>query len=73
VNSQIARLSSKGLKEIEEEQSMWQEELTKLRKIQPSATIVQELKDDGIPTLEKQVKDETTKLERAQEEVEEVS
>ena len=52
---------------------MWQEELTKLRKIQPSADIVQELKSDGIPTLESQVKEETTKLESAQEEVEEVS
>ena len=73
MNSQISRLSSKGLKEIEEEQKMWQEELTKLRKIQPSATTVQELKNDGIPTLEAQVKEETTKLEAAQEEVEEVN
>ena len=73
VNSQISRLSSNGLKEIEEEQKMWQEELTKLRKIQPSATTVQELKSDGIPTLEAQVKEETTKLEAAQEEVEEVN
>ena len=73
VNSQISRLSSKGLKEIEEEQKMWQEELTKLRKIQPSATTVQELKNEGIPTLEAQVKEETTKLEAAQEEVEEVN
>jgi len=73
VNSQISRLSSKGLKEIEEEQKMWQEELTKLRKIQPSATTVQELKTYGIPTLEAQVKEETTKLEAAQEEVEEVN
>jgi hypothetical protein len=73
VNSQISRLSSKGLKEIEEEQKMWQEELTKLRKIQPSANTVQELKSDGIPTLESQVKEETTKLEVAQVEVEEVS
>lgn len=52
---------------------MWQEELTKLRKIQPSAITVQELKTDGIPSLESQVKEETTKLESAQEEVEEVS
>lgn len=52
---------------------MWQEELTKLRKIQPSANTVLELKEDGIPSLEKQVKEETTKLEQAQEEVEEVS
>lgn len=52
---------------------MWQEELTKLRKIQPSANTVVELKEDGIPSLEKQVKEETTKLEQAQEEVEEVS
>jgi hypothetical protein len=73
VNSQISRLSSKGLKEIEEEQKMWQEELTKLRKIQPSANTVHELKSDGIPTLENQVKEETTKLEAAQVDVEEVS
>jgi hypothetical protein len=52
---------------------MWQEELTKLRKIQPAAHTVQELKEEGIPNLEKQVKEETTKLEQAQEEVEEVS
>ena len=52
---------------------MWQEELAKLRKIQPSATTVQDLKNEGIPTLEAQVKEETTKLEAAQEEVEEVS
>lgn len=52
---------------------MWQEELTKLRKIQPSANTVLELREDGIPSLEKQVKEETTKLEQAQEEVEEVS
>lgn len=52
---------------------MWQEELTKLRKIQPSAITVQDLKTDGIPSLESQVKEETTKLESAQEEVEEVS
>ena len=73
MNSQISRLSSKGLKEIEEEQKMWQEELAKLRKIQPSATTVHDLKNEGIPTLEAQVKEETTKLEAAQEEVEEVS
>jgi hypothetical protein len=61
------------LKEIEEEQLSWQEELTKLRKIQPAATTVLELKEAGIPDLEKQVKEETAKLEQAQEEVEEVS
>lgn len=52
---------------------MWQEELAKLRMIQPSATTVQDLKNEGIPTLEAQVKEETIKLEAAQEEVEEVS
>lgn len=37
------------------------------------AGTVEELKTDGIPKLEKQVQEETVKLEQAQDEVEEVS
>ena len=37
------------------------------------ASTVEELKSEGIPKLEKQVQDETVKLEQAQNEVEEVS
>lgn len=73
VNSQLSRLSSKGLKDIEDELKGWQEELSNLRRVQPMAGTVEELKTDGISKLEKQVQEETVKLEQAQDEVEEVS
>lgn len=72
MQSQITRLSNRGLKEIEDEVKQWREELETLRRLQPSAGTIVELRDDVIPGLEKQVSLETTKLEGLQEEVEEV-
>lgn len=72
VQSQITRLSNRGLKEIEEEVKQWHEELDNLRKLLPSAATIVELRDEVIPGLEKQVVEETGKLEQVQEEVEEV-
>lgn len=51
---------------------MWQDELSNLRRVQPMAGTVQDLKTDGIPSLEKQVQEDTAKLEQAQDKVEEV-
>jgi hypothetical protein len=60
------------LKDIEDELKGWQDELSNLRRVQPMAGIVEDLKSDGIPNLVKQVQEETAKLEQAQDEVEEV-
>jgi chromosome segregation ATPase len=66
-------LSNRGLKEIEEEVKQWREELDNLRRLQPSSATIAELRDEGIPALDKQIASESTKLEELQEEVEEVS
>ncbi|RXK35035.1 hypothetical protein M231_07713 [Tremella mesenterica] len=71
VQLQLKRFSTAGLKEMQEEEEGWKLELDKLRKLQPSELTVKELKEQIIPTLETQISDESKRLEKEQEEVEE--
>ncbi|GFZ50594.1 Hydrolase acting on acid anhydrides [Saitozyma sp. JCM 24511] len=72
VETQIQKLTSDaGMKEQQEELEQWQAEGDKFRNLLPSESTLKELKNKTIPSLEKQVADESAQLDAVQEEVEE--
>lgn len=58
------------MKEQQEELEQWQAEGDKFRNLLPSESTLKELKNKTIPSLEKQVADESAQLDAVQEEVE---
>jgi DNA repair protein RAD50 len=58
--------------DLKREEADWITEIERLRGLQGSNKVILELKERTIPPLEKQVGEETTQLEKVQEEVEEV-
>jgi hypothetical protein len=74
VEVQINKLTSNaGLKEQEQELAEWTAEAETLRNLLPSEARMKELRVKTIPSLEKQVGEESAQLETVQQEVEEVS
>ncbi|OCF56822.1 DNA repair protein RAD50 [Kwoniella mangroviensis CBS 10435] len=71
VQTRIDSYSPEGLKEYKEEEEQWNGVLQSLRKLQPSVAQCAELRENVIPSLEKQVQEEAEASEKAQEEVEE--
>lgn len=59
--------------EVKDELEQWQTELTNLRKQVPSVAQAKLLKEKEIPDLQRQIKEESAKLDTVQTEVEEVS
>nr|XP_031864453.1 uncharacterized protein CI109_000367 [Kwoniella shandongensis]KAA5531525.1 hypothetical protein CI109_000367 [Kwoniella shandongensis] len=70
VQRKIDSYSPEGLREYKEEEEQWNGVLQSLRRLQPSVAQCAELKENTIPALEKQVEEESAKLEKVQEEVE---
>lgn len=58
--------------ELKEDEKAWVDVLNRFRALQSSENIALDLKENAIPPLVKQVSDETSQLDQAQEEVEEV-
>ncbi|EJT49074.1 hypothetical protein A1Q1_01723 [Trichosporon asahii var. asahii CBS 2479] len=65
------RCSTGNMDEVKEELEQWQTELTNLRKHVPSVAQAKLLKEKEIPDLQRQIKEESAKLETVQTEVEE--
>ncbi|EKC98002.1 hypothetical protein A1Q2_07799 [Trichosporon asahii var. asahii CBS 8904] len=65
------RCSVGNMDEVKEELEQWQTELTSLRKHVPSVAQAKLLKEKEIPDLQRQIKEESAKLETVQTEVEE--
>lgn len=59
--------------EVKDELEQWQTELANLRKHVPSVAQAKLLKEKELPDLQRQIKEESAKLDSAQNEVEEVS
>lgn len=59
--------------EVKEELEQWQAELANLRKHVPSVAQAKLLKEKEIPDLQRQIREESTKLESVEKEVEAVS
>lgn len=73
INTAIQRVSNSDTNGTKAELKQWQDELDKLRAVQPSVEIAKKVKEREIPDLERQVADHTVKLEAEQAEVETVS
>ncbi|KAL7420509.1 DNA repair protein rad50 [Cryptotrichosporon argae] len=71
VQTRMARLSASDQTEIQEEIADWIAVLNKLRKAEPAVATVDALKNRDIPALERQIQEDSAKLDRVQGEVEE--
>lgn len=73
MQSMLNKSASQDTAELKEDEKNWVAELNKLRGLLGSERTLKSLQDTELPALEKQVKEESEKLELAQQDVETVS
>lgn len=72
MQKQLARYERLANDDFIKEEKVWVDELERYRTLQVSEERARELRENVVPPLERQVKEEAQQLEKVQEEVEQV-